>query len=91
VSKETIVNAQRNEELNPAESKHLDEEEIIAEAIRRETFMSDFYRYILAKVGYDTQPVIAQLLDDEQRKIRLLERVQFEIHERRELTSSIAD
>jgi len=85
------VNSRRNEEMSPAESRPLDEEEIVAEAVRRETFMSDFYKSMLGTVGYDTQRVIAQLLDDEQRRIRLLERVQFEIHERRELTGSIAD
>ena len=85
------MNSRKNEEMSPAESHSLDEEEIVAEAVRREIFMSDFYKSMLARVGYDTQPVIVQLLDDEQKRIRLLERVRFEIHERRELTGSIAD
>ncbi|HUL44368.1 MAG TPA: hypothetical protein VLY03_08430 [Bacteroidota bacterium] len=81
----------RNDEQETRGVGAADEEEVIAEAIRRETFMSDFYRYILDKIGYDVQPIIAQMIDEQQKRIQLLERVQFDIHERRELTGSIAD
>jgi len=85
------VQTGRNDEQETRGVGAADEEEVIAEAIRRETFMSDFYRYILDKIGYDVQPIIAQMIDEQQKRIQLLERVQFDIHERRELTGSIAD
>ena len=66
-------------------------EEIVGEAIRRETALEGFYKLLVERLGPDASPILNRLYRQHRERIAQLECLVLEMRELRELTAPIAD